>query len=481
MYNKTQKSMRISFTLCSTLCLLFGNISALFNRQWIKHPFSFQPEKSKEGSSCKEFCGQKKVNVSSVREKRPEESESESQGDNRSNRAKLITTPESVDNKPASPEFDSSFYTNVSCNIRENLLHHLDGKLQTVSGLSSTSTSITAASTTTMTTTTTTPSTTTTTDSKSQQQQQQLQQTQQSYYEHSVNQIQLPIDISLTAATPVYSKDYTTEEYENSSEYARKAGKTSSGSRPRRVSFEKYNFPRKYDGRGQGWTCSIKDLSNFDISTQLLLSKKQQLIKERLNISRISQIAVSPLSGTTKVVQESEQAESVVESATTIKQEGIEDGCIVVDATSVLDARCCDLGKPPTSSEIKQESTTVATVESSATSSIESIAMITDFNSEFADFMKVTRREQNASEAADTQKEVVHAELSGEWARPRIYVCGACGSRHVSVCFFIVLSFFLSFLHSISHNRNINWKCRHCRYSYITSQYFYCRHNLQSI
>ncbi|XP_014474668.1 PREDICTED: microtubule-associated protein futsch-like [Dinoponera quadriceps] len=367
-----------------------------------------QPDKIKEGSPCKEFCGpnlREKVNVSSVRKRRPDEGESESQGDART---KLIGTRESVDNNPASPEFDSSFYTNVSCNIRENLLHHLDGKLQTISSLSSTSASVTVANTTTTTTTTTTM---TTTEPKSQQQQ-----TQQSYYEH--NQIQFPIDISLTAATPVYSKDYTAEEYENSSEYARKAGKTSSGSRPRRVSFEKYNFPRKYDGRGQDWTSSIKDLSNFDISTQLLLSKKQQLIKERLTISRVGQTSVPPANENTEV-REPEQ------SATTVKQESTD------DATSAPDAIRCDLGEPPPC-EIKQETTAVTSSAESAASSSSS-KFTTDFNSEFADFMQVARREQGTNETTDIQEEVVRAELSGEWARPRIYICGACGSRHMTL------------------------------------------------
>lgn len=353
--------------------------------------------------------------MSSIRERRSEENESEDQDESRqsdSSRTKLIAAREPIDN-PASPEFDSSFYSNVSCNIRENLLHHLDGKLQTMSGPSSStctppiSTSGTAA-------------VATTTESKSPQQQ-----PQQSYYEHSINQIQFPIDISLTAATPVYTKDYSaSEEYENSSEYARKAGKTSSGSRPRRVSFEKYNFPRKYDGREQ-WTCSIKDLSKFDISTQLSLRKKQQLIKERLTISRLHQIPLVSCETTEVSFRDQERIESVVETAAS-NQDNADAGCVVDADAAILDVVRCDLGEP-LPSETKKETTT----ESSATSSSSS-TIITEFTIDFADFMRLRRHEEGDNELANAQK-IVYAELSGEWSRTRIYICGACGSRHVSI------------------------------------------------
>lgn len=348
----------------------------------------------------------------SVRKRRSEEKKPEDQGDDRrsdNSRTKLIAARESIDN-PASPEFDSSFYVNVICNIRENLLNHLDGKLQTLGGPSSTCTPPIATSSST--------AVVTTTESKSPQQQ-----PQQSYYEHGANQIQFPIDISLTAATPVYNKDYSaSEEYENSSEYARKAGKTSSSSRPRRVSFEKYNFPRKYDGKEQ-WTCSIKDLSKFDISTQLSLRRKQQLIKERLIISRL-QVPLLPGETTEVSLCDQEQIGPVVETAS--NQDNIDAGCVIDASTATLDVGeplLSEIKKEPTI-EIKKEPTT----ELSTTSSP---AVVTEFTIEFADFMRLRRHENGDSEAANDQ-ETVYAELSGEWSRSRIYICGACGSRHVS-------------------------------------------------
>lgn len=372
--------------------------------------------------------------MSSVKERISEEMELEtSQGDSRqsdSTRTKLIASLDSIDN-PASPEFDSSFYSNVSCNIRENLLHHLDGKLQTIGGSSACSSSIIVSGT-----------TTTTTESKSQQQQQPLQ---QSYYEHSVNQIQFqsPIDISLTAATPVYSKDYSAgEEYENSSEYARKAGKTSSGSRPRRVSFEKYNFPRKYDGREQ-WSCSIKDLSKFDISTQLSLRKKQQLIKERLTINRLHQTPLMPYESITEVsLCDGEHVESVVESAAS-SQDNVDGGCNVDAASATLDVVCCDSSEP-LPSETKKETTTEESSATTLSSCSTKSFIITEFTIEFADFMRLKRREQSGNEA--NIEEIIYAELSGEWSRTRIYICGACGSKHVSILFYtysVSIYFFL--------------------------------------
>jgi len=344
----------------------------------------------------------------SVKERRSEEKESEDQDDNRRlDRTKLIATREPIDN-PASPEFDSSFYSNVSCNIRENLLHHLDGKLQTISGASSSTCTPPIA---------TSNSTATMMESKSPQQQ-----SQHTYYEHNVNQIQFPIDISLTAATPVYSKDYSaSEEYENSSEYARKAGKMSSGSRPRRVSFEKYNFPRKYDGREQ-WTCSIKDLSKFDISTQLTLRKKQQLIKERLADSRLHQ---TQLLSCEVSLRDQNQTELVIEMAVR-DQNNADDNGMIDTSAATFDVRDCDGELLPSETKkepIKEEPESTATSMST---------IITEFSVEFADFMRLRRREESDNEVTNAQG-IVYAELSGEWSRMRIYICGACGSRHVSI------------------------------------------------
>ncbi|XP_034942344.1 uncharacterized protein PF11_0213-like [Chelonus insularis] len=267
---------------------------------------------------------------------------------------------------PASPDFDSSFYSSVSCNIRENLLHHLDGKLlNNANNYSLVSHDI----------------------------KQPQQQHYQSFHE-SGNQIQFPIDISLTAATPVDSKEYSpSDKCENSSKYAQKPGKTSR-SHPRRVSFEKYNFPRKYDGKEQ-WTCSIKDLSKFDIYTQLTLKKKQELLKEKNQSTPETMVNLSNSEiGQTNLNDSSEDA-----------------------ITPLPDA----------------ENTSETPVAKEKMSGVEDDdSQDTQFSLEFGNFMKLRRWDECPPETIKS-KEIVYAELTGEWSRPRVYICGACSSRYLTL------------------------------------------------
>ncbi|XP_076756296.1 uncharacterized protein LOC143426607 [Xylocopa sonorina] len=350
-------------------------------------------EKTKEPSPCKELGNQSPRDRTdpsqSPKERRSEESDHEYRAES------ILLKPmlQMKDNfsNPGSPEFDSSFYSSVSCNIRENLLHHLDGKLQTSSS------TITSAS--------------SMVDSKPQQLQQQ-----QSFYEHNVNQIQFPIDISLTAATPVYSKEYSSEEYENNSEYAQKPGK-SNKSYPRRVSFEKYNFPRKYDGKEQ-WTCSIKDLSKFDISTQLFLRKKQQLLKEHFSLNRLHQIPILRPTETTDIIQDEHSLSSrSLDESDTVDEALAEADSPDVDQILRYEGQKLTEGK---SDEVKS---------SSSSSSSQS----TEFSTEFGNFLRLRKWDENTSIEAAKKQEVVYAELTGEWSRPRVYICGACASKHVTL------------------------------------------------
>ncbi|XP_046592354.1 uncharacterized protein LOC107221539 isoform X1 [Neodiprion lecontei] len=271
---------------------------------------------------------------------------------------------------PGSPDFDSSFYSSVSCNIRENLLHHLDGKLQA----NSTLVVIPVV------------------EVKPQQQQQQ-----QNFYESNAAQIQLPIDISLTAATPVYNKEYSNDGNENSSEYAQRPGKTRT--HPRRVSFEKYNFPRKYDGK-EPWSCSIKDLSKFDISTQLTLRKKQQLSDSSVGLTTgVRQVGQTDIDVGTSAGEETPVGDA---------HDALGTASVPSEESSPNSPRCSDLNLP----EIDSKTTM--------------------FTSEFASFMRLKRWDEVVNGDADHRK-VVYAELTGEWSRPRIYICGACAERHVTL------------------------------------------------
>ena len=342
--------------------------------------FQFQ-ESVKETPSVKEMplSSREKTQVS-PKEKRVE-GESEIQKKSSVNTSKAPVNKDLFSN-PGSPEFDSSFYSSVSCNIRENLLHHLDGKLQINSS---------------------SPSNSSTLDVKP-----------QSIYEHNPSQIQFPIDISLTAATPVYSKDYSSEEFENSSEYAQKP-KKNCRTHPRRVSFEKYNFPRKYDGKEQ-WTCSIKDLSKFDISTQLTLRKKQQLIKEKITLSRLNQIPILGSSNSEVVQTDFTESDLKSQSSSRVKE-------------SVENTKA---GK---SSEKNLQGNTDVQVDQtnewSCSSSDPSTSRDTEFTNEFGNFLRLQKLE-DSSQVHVKNKDTVYAELTGEWSRPRIYICGACASRSVS-------------------------------------------------
>ena len=336
----------------------------------------------KEPSPSKEQGNQSPRDVPNPKERRSEDTDHEHRTEPTNILLKPVHPAKDNFSNPGSPEFDSSFYSSVSCNIRENLLHHLDGKLQSSSS-SSTVTSSTSCS--------------SAIDAKPQQQQQQPQ---QSFYEHNVSQIQFPIDISLTAATPVYSKEYGNEEYENNSEYAQKPGK-SNRSHPRRVSFEKYNFPRKYDGKEQ-WTCSIKDLSKFDISTQLSLRKKQQLLKEHLSLSRLQQITVLA-------------ASEMAQNEQCLNSRDLEEAGVEVD-------KPLDVEQILVASEGKRDCT-----EANAKQLQE-----TEFTVEFGNFLRLRKWDETTTSEAAKKQETVYAELTGEWSRPRIYVCGTCASKHVS-------------------------------------------------
>jgi hypothetical protein len=294
---------------------------------------------------------------------------------------------------PSSPTFDNSFYSSVSCNIRENLLHHIDGKIQMDSSPApSTSPTVNSSA--------------ASPDSSS-----------------KTPQYQLPIDISLTAVTPVYSKDYpmAPEDYENSSEHAGKPGKPCNRSHPRRVSFEKYNFPRKYDGKEQ-WSCSIKDLSKFDISTQLTLRKKQRFIKECTTLNRLEKIMLcSDIEERTEGEQKSvdckiEQVENIVVSSANADKvaDSVQSEEIVIsgggDDSEKKDSDECTNASQPVEETPKEP---------------------TVFSSEFESFMRLKKRSGGNS---DKEKlTVAYAELTGEWSRPRVYVCGACAERYVSI------------------------------------------------
>lgn len=355
---------------------------------------------------------------------------------------KLNIFPRLLANKdlsnPASPEFDSSFYSSVSCNIRENLLHHIDGKLLSNSSINETKQLPPQL-----------PQPPPNSQSHSQSQSQTQSQSQQHYqtFHEPVSQIQFPIDISLTAATPVDSKEYSpSDKCENSiSKYAQKPGKTSR-SHPRRVSFEKYNFPRKYDGKEQ-WTCSIKDLSKFDIYTQLTLRKKQQVIKEKITQNRLSiqQSSSFSMSITTANAIDPSQTDlkedPMIESSDADATTRLTEDKTVSSAVSIddIDTIITDADTVSKESDKNYHSilhsnnlNSVSTETNTGKNADNKKSSTTEFTHEFSNFMKLKRWDECSAEAVKTD-EIVYAELTGEWSRPRVYICGACSSRYLTL------------------------------------------------
>ncbi|XP_044018194.1 protein PFC0760c isoform X1 [Aphidius gifuensis] len=264
--------------------------------------------------------------------------------------SRLSSPPEF--NNPDSPEFDVNFYKSVSCNIRDNLLHHIDGKLKSNNDENDVD------------------------DDDDNKAELNITLSIGDAKQQRLNEPINPIDISLTAATPVYNnnniKEYkNNDESQNSSEYAQKANETCH-QHPRRVSFEKYNFPKKYDGKEQ-WNCSLKDLSKFDINTQLTLRKKQ----DKLACEKLNEVPLISLNNDT--TNETDE----------------------IDEKKIINTQ-----------NDKDDND--------------------KFTSEFGNFMRLKRWDECKNKNTKNDK-IIYAELTGEWSRPRVYICGACYSRHLTL------------------------------------------------
>ncbi|XP_014212138.1 uncharacterized protein LOC106642024 isoform X2 [Copidosoma floridanum] len=290
--------------------------------------------------------------------------------------------------KPRECEFDNpEFYRKVSNNIQENLLNHLDGKIEdTKNGSPVVTTSSKLSSTVEIPSNPVTPP------------------------ENNgarTPQYQLLVDISLSAVTPVYHKIRLSKGPEDSSELADKPGKSCSNRiHPRRLSFEKYTFPRKYDNKEE-LNGSIRDLSKFDLSTQLTLRRKQKLIKQQKSL----------YNQTGDVTTLSDK--DVVQERTTNTEKKSDTGNEVV--VSASDAKIDDKSAPNDEVVKCEESAKNKDYDSSCENKS------TVFTSEFASFMRLKKCSDDNSKK---NKEVTNAELTGEWSRPRVYVCGACAERY---------------------------------------------------
>ncbi|KAJ4433837.1 hypothetical protein ANN_16149 [Periplaneta americana] len=156
-----------------------------------------------------------------------------------------------------------------------------------------------------------------------------------------------------------------------------------------RVPWEKFNFPKNYDGRcGEGTVCLasyIKDMSHLDISTQLTM---------RQNLQRLNAISSST-------------ARHTVEASNEITKDDI----ISFSKRLCLNAKI-SLEKPRRRS-----------LRSAANRGRETVPVLGGAASTFTASAALKRW----SSADDVAAASAMVELSGEWVRPRSYICAACG------------------------------------------------------
>ncbi|XP_075213091.1 uncharacterized protein LOC142319563 isoform X2 [Lycorma delicatula] len=152
---------------------------------------------------------------------------------------KKVTVNEPKDNKntvtesveqlvplpPPVMDQETLFYSRIAINIRENLLHHLDGKLDS-----------------------------------------------QEVLEYDLN---TPTDQASKNKLMNFSASFTSSRGSAESDSSLSDNKHSSNPVSPKVPWEKFNFPKNYDGRC-GLTSYIKDMSHLDISTQLTMRRNLQ-------------------------------------------------------------------------------------------------------------------------------------------------------------------------------------------------------------
>lgn len=318
--------------------------------------------------------------------------------------------------------FDKAFFNRIKCNIQENLQHYIDGKL--FKNLESESRILNF------------------------QIGQQIEQPQ--FLENNFG-----CDLSLNAVTPVPTQNPLTsqqfgDDFESQIEYGSKAGKKKPDERQNEINY-KYFTRRKYQASIQEYK-ENRDLSKLDMWTQLVIKKRQQKIVESKRTAKEAQEYTNGEEYKNKIQQDelnrildrrgpfedlkeevskraafdklnsmsgsniSEESFAVVrevlndllnrvyEMTEEIKLEQKNDSCREIDERVIPSY----LNLRPTSSQQSDE------IDKS-----DRIALICS-SQETENFELPTNR-------ARARDEVI--ELTGEWARTRMYICAACGAK----------------------------------------------------
>nr|CAD7457446.1 unnamed protein product [Timema tahoe] len=269
---------------------------------------------------------------------------------------------------------ETLFYSKVASNIRENLLHHLDGKLECSDNVN-----------------------------KEKEPERSIAIDRPKRGEKILLKLDLVSSVALNGA-PHNRMSLLAQSI--SSEVSKVSGRRDG--LVHKVSWEKYNFPKNYDGRGDGLASYIKDMSHLDISTQLVMRQNlQRLNSEPTSPNTKDEIDNSDFDfprGLCLMKNDVAKTESIStpsspkpELSRTNSSPSVP-SCMDVKDKSIIELDC------PKSSGARRKSLSDLKVPA-----LSSGSMQRDFPPDSALGSAV--------------------ELSGEWVRPRKYICGACGER----------------------------------------------------
>nr|CAD7439593.1 unnamed protein product [Timema bartmani] len=269
---------------------------------------------------------------------------------------------------------ETLFYSKVASNIRENLLHHLDGKLECSDNVN-----------------------------KEKEPERSIAIDRPKRGEKILLKLDLVSSVALNGA-PHNRMSLLAQSI--SSEVSKVNGRRDG--LVHKVSWEKYNFPKNYDGRGDGLASYIKDMSHLDISTQLVMRQNlQRLNSEPTSPNTKDEIDNSDFDfprGLCLMKNDVAKTESIStpsspkpELSRTNSSPSVP-SCMDVKDKSIIELDC------PKSSGARRKSLSDLKVPA-----LSSGSMQRDFPPDSALGSAV--------------------ELSGEWVRPRKYICGACGER----------------------------------------------------
>lgn len=289
-------------------------------------------------------------------------------------------------------EFDANFFNCVSFNIQDNLLHHLDGKVHT--------------------------------------------NIEPIPIKLSPENPPLSLNPALTAITPVASllKSQNGIDAYRQIEYGSKAPKLLT-----RKHYVKYNFRSRKQKQGE----LQKDISKLDMWTQIAMKTRQQKVKstpEELQIEELNRILDTrgPFQDLHEEALSSRTEQTPETEIKTILEDILTKVFTKINDTPIENPT--DRLKPPkiktedtnriTRSRYRNESTTLDETETLSYFNLFPTPKPTT-KPPLEHNLGLNTKQLDRYLSENDHETIISSsvELSGEWARPRIYVCGACGLK----------------------------------------------------